>query len=307
MTFVIENQIISGLPSKPLTAKRYIIAHESGNVKNCGSDSLDRELFFMKRNCKNAFVSHWVGGGGRIVQLAPVNRVQYGCGPKGNPYCYAQVEMARTHDRATFEKDYAAYIWLLRKLAKDAGLPITLDAGGSGIKSHRWITKNLGGTDHVDPYGYLASFGISEVQFKKDIENRLEGDLTVGQYEELNNKIANLEKQLSRKVNVNSTAAVYADHKEAYDWAKELGLTDGSNPTGALTRQQFFTVLKRYHDTFILNKGEVSASHKELWVKIISQGITDGSNPRALATREQVGTMIHRALTNMPQIFNLDK
>ncbi|QOV10951.1 DUF5776 domain-containing protein [Viridibacillus arvi] len=178
MTYKIENQTIAGLPSIALTTKSYVIAHESGNPNNTSAKALDNELAFMKRNYNNAFVSHWVGGGGRIVQLAPVGKLQYGCGPKGNPHCYAQVELARTSDKEQFKKDYTAYVWLLRKLAKDAGMPITLDDTGKGIKSHKWITNNLGGTTHVDPYSYLASMGITEAQFKKDIKNGLDSEIT---------------------------------------------------------------------------------------------------------------------------------
>jgi len=94
--------------------------------------------------------------------------------PKGNPYSYAQVELARTNDMEQFKKDYTAYIWLLRKLAKDAGVPVVLDGGGNGIKSHRWITDNLKGTTHRDPFSYLQSMGISEEQFKLDIKNGLD-------------------------------------------------------------------------------------------------------------------------------------
>lgn len=171
MTRVIEKRLMSGLPNRALTAIKYVIAHESGNAKNCGPNALENEIVFMNRNKANAFTSHWVGGGGKIVQVAPVNKVQYGCGPKGNPLSYAQVELARTSNKEQFKKDYAAYIWLLRKLAKDAGVPIVLDGAGNGIKSHRWITNNLGGTTHVDPYSYLQSMGISESQFKQDIKN----------------------------------------------------------------------------------------------------------------------------------------
>lgn len=171
MSYVIEKRLMSGLPNTSLKAAKYVIAHESGNAKNCGPNALENEIAFMNRNKANAFTSHWVGGGGKIVQLAPVNKVQYGCGPKGNPLSYAQVELARTSDKEQFKKDYAAYIWLLRKLAKDAGIPIVLDGSGNGIKSHRWITNNLGGTTHVDPYSYLQSMGISEVHFKQDIKN----------------------------------------------------------------------------------------------------------------------------------------
>ncbi|KOS61298.1 peptidoglycan recognition protein [Lysinibacillus agricola] len=166
MTYAIEQRLMSGLPNYALTAAKYVIAHESGNPNNCGSNALENEIAFMNRNKANAFTSHWVGGGGKIVQVAPVNRVQYGCGPKGNPYCYAQVELARTNDTEQFKKDYAAYIWLLRELAKGAGC--------NGIKSHRWITDNLKGTTHRDPFSYLQSMGISEEQFKLDIKNGLD-------------------------------------------------------------------------------------------------------------------------------------
>lgn len=178
MTYKIENQIIAGLPSIALASKSYVIAHESGNPNNTSSKALDNELAYMKRNYNNAFVSHWVGGGGRIVQLAPVGKLQYGCGPKGNPHCYAQVELARTSDKTQFKEDYKAYIWLLRKLAIDAGVSVALDGSGKGIKTHKWITNNLGGTTHVDPYSYIASMGISEAQFKNDIKNGVEKEIT---------------------------------------------------------------------------------------------------------------------------------
>ena len=174
MSYTIEKRLMSGLPNKALTAVKYVIAHESGNGNNTGPNALENEIAYMNRNKAEAFTSHWVGGGGRIVQIAPVGRLQYGCGPKGNPLSYAQVELARTSDKEQFKKDYAAYIWLLRQLAKEAGIPVVLDSAGNGIKSHRWITDNLKGTTHRDPYSYLASMGITEEQFKKDILNGLD-------------------------------------------------------------------------------------------------------------------------------------
>ncbi|MFJ7698888.1 peptidoglycan recognition family protein [Lysinibacillus fusiformis] len=174
MTYPIEKRLMSGLPNYALTAIKYVIAHESGNPKNCGPNALENEIAYMNRNKAEAFTSHWVGGGCKIVQIAPVGKLQYGCGPKGNPLSYAQVELARTNDKEQFKKDYASYIWLLRELAKDAEIPVILDGTGNGIKSHRWITDNLKGTTHRDPYSYLASMGISEAQFKLDILNGLE-------------------------------------------------------------------------------------------------------------------------------------
>ncbi len=174
MSYIIEKRLLTGIPNYALTAVKYVIAHESGNPNNCGPNALENEIAYMNRNKANAFTSHWVGGGGKIVQIAPVGKLQYGCGPKGNPLSYAQVELARTNDKEQFKKDYAAYIWLLRELAKEASIPVVLDGTGNGIKSHRWITENLKGTTHRDPYSYLASMGITEEQFKKDILDGLE-------------------------------------------------------------------------------------------------------------------------------------
>lgn len=180
----IEQQLIAGLP-KTKAINDYIVAHESGNSTNTGSDSLEREVSFMTRNWRNAFVTHWVGGGGRVIQIAPSGYISWGAGPNANSHCYAQVELARTKDRAVFNKDYAVYVELLRQLAKEGGIPVKLDEAGRGIKSHEWISDNLEGTDHRDPYAYLKSMGISREQFKKDIANGITG--TVPQPVSLNN------------------------------------------------------------------------------------------------------------------------
>lgn len=174
--YTIEKKIIPGVVQKALAGTNFIIAHEAGNPNNVGPDSLDNEVNYMTNNYPSAkvFVTHWVGGGGRIVQTANVGKHQNGVGPAANGYSYAQVELARTNNAEKFKKDYAAYVWLLRKLAKEAKLPVTVDAGSKlsdkGIKTHRWVTDNLGRTTHTDPYGYLESWGISKAQFKKDVE-----------------------------------------------------------------------------------------------------------------------------------------
>jgi len=175
MGYIVEREIISGLFSRALQTTSLIVAHESGNANNVGPNSLDREISYMEKNHKRAFVSHWVGGGGRVVQLAPVGKEQWGAGSVANKHAYAQVELARTNVKATFDKDYAVYIELLRDLADEAGIPKTLNTGSKntdkGIKTHHWVSVNLGNTTHVDPDAYLASWGISIAQFRKDIEN----------------------------------------------------------------------------------------------------------------------------------------
>lgn len=174
MLYNIENQLMN-IQQNPLKKSRFIIAHESGNPNNTGTNSLLNEVAFMKRNWQNAFVSHWIGSGARIIQIAQTGKVQWGAGPNCNPYAYAQVELARTNRYSTFQQDYKAYIWLLRHLAQEAGLPMSLNTGNSvshpGIKTHAWVSRHLGGTDHSDPEGYLESWGVGMAQFQTDLQN----------------------------------------------------------------------------------------------------------------------------------------
>lgn len=175
MNYPIEYRIIN-YTGRKTTANKYVIAHESGNPNNVGPNSLEGEVKYMQGQAAagGAFTSHWVGSGGRIVQIAPTGYIQYGAGGIANPYSYAQVELARTNNADTFKKDYAAYVWLLRTLAAECGIPQTLDKTGYGIKTHLWVTNNLGNTDHTDPYAYLNSWGISAAQFAADIANGMD-------------------------------------------------------------------------------------------------------------------------------------
>ena len=179
MSYTIESRIID-YTGRNTTANKYVIAHESGNPNNVGPNSLEGEVKYMQGQAAQggAFTSHWVGSGGRIIQIAPVGKIQYGAGGIANPLSYAQVELARTNNADTFKKDYAAYVWLLRKLAAECGIPQTLDKTGNGVKTHLWVTNNLGNTDHTDPYAYLNSFGISNAQFAADIANGITTPVT---------------------------------------------------------------------------------------------------------------------------------
>jgi N-acetylmuramoyl-L-alanine amidase len=172
--FKIDKRYIPGLTTTKLKGNNFIIAHESGNQNNVGLDSLEKEVSFMLTNFEKAFTSHWVGSGGKIIQLAPTGIEQWGAGSPANHYAYAQVELARTNKLTIFKEDYKSYIWLIRKLAREAGIPKTLNTGSTikdkGVKTHSWVTTNLGGTTHLDPDAYLKSWGISINQFRKDIE-----------------------------------------------------------------------------------------------------------------------------------------
>ncbi len=111
------------------------------------------------------------------MQVGPVDNGAWDVGGGWNAEGYAQVELIESHEsKEEFLIDYRLYIELLRNLADEAGIPKTLDTDDlAGIKTHEYCTNNQpdNNSDHIDPYPYLAKWGISREQFKQDIENGL--------------------------------------------------------------------------------------------------------------------------------------
>lgn len=173
MALKIEKQIRQGLPQVGVKPYGQIHAHSTGNPSSTAQNEAD---YHMRRPVESGFFSHVVGNG-RIIQTAPVNRGAYDVGGGWNAWGYAHVELIESHKtKAEFTKDYKLYVELLRQLAKEANIPIKVDAGNVGILSHEYCTKHQpnNGSDHVDPYPYLAKWGISRAQFKKDVEKGIE-------------------------------------------------------------------------------------------------------------------------------------
>ena len=162
-----------GLPQIGYAPYRQIHAHSTGNKNSTAQNEAD---YHMRRPVESGFFSHVVGNG-RVMQVGPVNNGAYDVGGGWNYETYAAVELIESHStKEEFMEDYRLYIELLRNLADEAGLPKTLDSDAlEGIKSHEYCTNNQPNnySDHVDPYPYLASWGISRSQFKHDIENGL--------------------------------------------------------------------------------------------------------------------------------------
>lgn len=155
-----------------------IVAHDTGNDNNKGPGSAKNEASYMKSHWQAAY-THFIVDDTGIYQVGAPGYVAWGA-LNANPYSPMQVELAHVNSQARFSESYKRYIWLIRTYAKKYGIPLTLDTGGAGtkgIKTHQWVTKHYGG-DHVDPYGYLAKWGISKAQFAKDIKNGVNGTST---------------------------------------------------------------------------------------------------------------------------------
>lgn len=149
---------------------RQVHAHSTGNS---GSTVQNEADYMQRKDLNSGFYTHVVGNG-RIIQTAPINRGAWDVGGGWNAETYAAVELIESHKtKEEFMADYRIYIQLLRDLAKQAGIPLTLDTADlAGIKTHAYCTIHQpnNASDHMDPYPYLAKWGISREQFKHDIE-----------------------------------------------------------------------------------------------------------------------------------------
>ena len=163
-----------GLPQVGYAPYRQIHAHSTGNRNSTAQDEAD---YHMRRPVESGFFSHVVGNG-RVMQVGPVNQGAYDVGGGWNYETYAAVELIESHStKEEFMEDYRLYVQLLRDLADEAGLPKTLDSDAlEGIKSYDYCTNNQPNnfSDHVDPYPYLAKWGISREEFKHDVEHGLD-------------------------------------------------------------------------------------------------------------------------------------
>ena len=149
------------------TSNNVVIAHATGTYAPAVNNAI-----FEKRTwySNGAYVQYIVGDGGKIYRVGAEGYQAWGAGSWANANAPVQIELAQTYDNTEFHKDYVTYVNLLRSSAIKYGIPTDVDSSAwRGVKSHLWITNNVWG-DHTDPYGYLASHGITKAQFAHDVK-----------------------------------------------------------------------------------------------------------------------------------------
>lgn len=166
MGYNIIQDIIPGLPKTPyrngVGCYEGAVAHSTATPE--ASDEREAEYFHNNWKTRQAF-PHFVCDWDSIRQLASIDYKCWACG-NGNSR-FVQVELCETKDPAKFKESYKRYVWLMAYLLKKRNLGVT---DGKTLVSHDWVSRNLGGTDHVDPIGYLKSHGVSWTQFVNDVK-----------------------------------------------------------------------------------------------------------------------------------------
>ncbi|PEE32205.1 N-acetylmuramoyl-L-alanine amidase [Bacillus cereus] len=161
--FADRTLIIPDLPKQPY---RYGVGAYEGVVAHSTATPEAPAINIQKyesRTWRNAFV-HYAVDWNETIQIADTKYIAYGAGPGGNDR-FVHVELCETADYDKFKRSYEKYVKLLAKILRDRGLSVE-----KGLWTHSDVTHHLGGTDHEDPIDYLTSHGVSEAQFRADVQ-----------------------------------------------------------------------------------------------------------------------------------------
>ncbi|WP_144519397.1 N-acetylmuramoyl-L-alanine amidase [Bacillus thuringiensis] len=162
-TFADRILLIPDVPKTPyrggIGAYEGVVAHSTATPE-APAINIQR---YETRTWRNAFV-HYAVDWNETIQIADTKYMAYGAGPGANKR-FVHVELCETADYAKFKRSYEKYVKLLAKILQDNNLSVE-----KGLWTHNDVRKYLGGTDHEDPIDYLRSHGVSESQFRSDVQ-----------------------------------------------------------------------------------------------------------------------------------------
>lgn len=143
------------------------------------------------------------------IQTIPYDEVAWHAGYTAN-HKYIGIELCHAKTKPEFGKVWTNAIEVVSGIMKRFKFTV------SDLTTHNDVSKKWNETDHTDPIGYFAKFGKTFEDFKNEVENRLNGGLTMTQYEELKNEISKIQTKLEK---INTFEYNYMD-KNMPAWAK---------------------------------------------------------------------------------------
>ena len=190
---------------------QYLTIHSTGNPK-----STARNERAWLTNPANKVIASWhiVVDEKETIEAIPLNEVAWHAGDGGSGTGNRRsisIEICESGDRA---KTLENAIKLTAKLLKERGW------GVDRLRRHYDWNKKI-----CPRIFYNGGKWTTWEQFKQAVQKELTGGGTV-----------------TPDKNQPSAWA-----KEAWEWAIKEGITDGTNPQGAITREQVVTMLHRYH------------------------------------------------------------
>lgn len=257
MTYTITRDYIrfgNSRSGQKINKVRFIVSHDTGNP---GSTAYGNRSWF--NNAQPSASAHTFIDDKYILEIIPLNEkawhVIYNVttdnkrfGDDANDAAIG-VELC-WGGKINFQEAYKRYVWYHAYLCKKFGLKPE-----KHIVSH----KELDPGRKIDPQNALNRHGITWEQFIEDVKKEYEGGLTVSQAKELqkqidslNGTVNQLKKELENKVNARPQGRTPSpSHQESWKWLVQTGMSNGDRPKDYLTREQFGTLLKQYHDKFV--------------------------------------------------------
>ncbi|PYE88605.1 N-acetylmuramoyl-L-alanine amidase [Bacillus sp. 196mf] len=160
--------LIPDLPKTPyrggVGAYEGVVAHSTATPE-APAINIQR---YETRTWRNAFV-HYAVDWNETIQIADTKYMAYGAGPTANQR-FVHVELCETADYNKFTRSYEKYVRLLASILKKNNLTVE-----KGLWMHNDVRKYLGGTTHTDPLAYLRSHGVTEAQFRSDVQQAYKG------------------------------------------------------------------------------------------------------------------------------------
>lgn len=162
-----------------------IVIHETATP----GATAENEYNFFNSADRNASAHGFVDWK-EYIQTIPYNEVAWHAGYTAN-YQYIGIEMCHATNKADFEKVWNNTIEIVVEIMNRYGFSV------NDVTTHDEVSRRWGETDHTDPTGYFKKFGKTFDDFKRDLDARINGGLTMTQYEELKNIISKQEKEIT--------------------------------------------------------------------------------------------------------------
>ena len=201
----------SGVPLKPIG----ITLHETATPGATAENSYQ----YFNREQVGASAHVFVDWNERI-QMVPYNECAWHAGPTANSR-YIGVEMCRPngYNPEQFKRVWEGTVELFAELCKTYGFT------AQDINTHHEISLRWGETDHTDPTAFLAEYGEDINSFKKAVEEKINGGLTMTQYEELRKELDELKNRFSTYAYIDeNTAKIASDANAALKAAVDKGI-----------------------------------------------------------------------------------
>lgn len=162
-----------------------IVIHETATP----GATAENEYNFFNSADRNASAHGFVDWK-EYIQTIPYDEVAWHAGYTAN-YQYIGIEMCHATNKADFEKVWNNTIEIVVEIMNRYGFSV------NDVTTHDEVSRRWGETDHTDPTGYFKKFGKTFDDFKRDLDARINGGLTMTQYEELKNIISKQEKEIT--------------------------------------------------------------------------------------------------------------